>query len=89
MTRKKVMFPGSTSGDWTVTTDIDNQLSSIRNTERMDRIEEKLDKVCERLAILDEPTPERLEAFKQLQDAYNKYRFLDELCGEHEEKKDE
>lgn len=88
MARRNV-YQGYSSSDWSVTTDIDNQLSSVQNKKRMDRIEEKLDKICERLAILEEPTPERLEAFKQLNDAYKKYKFLDELCGEHEEKEDE
>lgn len=72
-------------GDWSITTDIDNQLSSINNKNRLDRIEEKLEKICDRLAILDEPDPERLEAFKQLQEAYKKYKFLDELCGPHDD----
>ena len=75
-------------GSWSVTSDIDNQLSNIHNNTRMDRIEDKLDKICERLAVLEEPTPERLEAFKQLQDAYNKYKFLDELCGPHDGNED-
>ena len=72
---------------WSVTTtsDIDNQLASLNNRERLDRMEGMLEKICERLAILEEPTPERLDAFKQLQDAYNKYKFLDELCGPHDD----
>jgi hypothetical protein len=72
--------------DWSVktTTDIDNQLSSFNNRERLDRMERMLEKVCDRLAILDEPDPERLEAFKQLQEAYKKYKFVDELCGPHD-----
>ena len=70
---------------WSVTTtsDIDNQLSNISGKKRLDKIEEKLDRVCDRLAILDDPDPVRSEAFKQLQDAYKKYKFLDELCGPH------
>lgn len=78
-------LPGSS--DWSVqtTTDIDNQLSDLHNRDRIERIERTLEKICDRLAILEEPTPERLEAFKQLQDAYKKYKFLDELCGPHDD----
>jgi len=72
------------SSSWSVISDIDSQLSNTQNNTRMDRIEDKLDKICERLAVLEEPTPERLEAFKQLQEAYKKYKFLDELCGPHD-----
>ena len=77
-----VASPGP--NDWSVTSDIDNQL---KNT-RLDRVEKSLEKINERLAILDEPTPERLEAFKQLQEAYKKYKFLDELCGPHNDRTD-
>ena len=72
-------------GSWSVTSDIDKQL----NYTRMDKVEKGLEKINERLAILDEPTPERLEAFKQLRDAYKKYKFLDELCGPHDDGTDE
>ena len=78
-------FASPGPNDWSVTTDIDNQLSSITNKNRLDRMEKMLEKICDRLAILEEPTPERLEAFKQLQDAYNKYKFVDELCGPHDD----
>ena len=71
------------SGDWSVTTE-DIGMTHIHD-EKFARIEEKLDKLCERMSILEEPTPERLEAFKQLQDAYNKYKLLDELCGPHDD----
>jgi hypothetical protein len=78
-------MPGPNDWSVTETTDIDNQLSNIQNTKRLDRMERMLEKICERLAILEEPVPERLEEFKQLQDAYNKYKFLDELCGPHDD----
>jgi len=78
-------MPGPNSWSVTATSDIDNQLASINNKDRLDRMERTLEKISERLAILEEPTPERLEAFKQLQDAYKKYKFLDELCGAHED----
>lgn len=68
--------------DWVI--DHDAGMSHV-NDVKFDRIEKALDKINERLAILEEPTPERLEAFKQLQDAYKKYKFLDELCGPHDD----
>lgn len=52
--------------------------------ERIERIERNLEKVMERLAVLDEPTEERLERFKTLKKAHDKYKFLDELCGKDE-----
>ena len=78
-------LPGPNDWSITDTTDIDNQLSNIHNTKRLDRMAKMLEKICERLAILEEPEAERLEQFKQLQDAYNKYKFLDELCGPHDD----
>ena len=77
----KYHLPNANS--WLVTSDIDNQLFNINNGDRVERMEQTLEKICERLAILEEPDPERLETFKQLQDAYKKYKFLDELCGPH------
>ena len=78
-------LPGPNDWSITDTTDIDNQLSNMHNNKRLDRMEKMLEKICERLAILEEPDPKRLEEFKQLQDAYNKYKFLDELCGPHDD----
>jgi hypothetical protein len=45
-----------------------------------------LEKIEDRLAILQEPTPERLEHFTALREAYDAYKMLDTLCGD--EKKD-
>lgn len=52
---------------------------------RLDNIEKMLEKIADRLAILEEPDPKRLEEFKTLQEAYNKYKFVDELCGKSEQ----
>ena len=52
--------------------------------EKIERIERNLEKVMERLAVLDEPTEEKLERFKTLKKAHDKYKFLDELCGKDE-----
>ena len=40
-----------------------------------------LEKIEDRLAILQEPTPERLERFTALREAYDAYKMLDTLCG--------
>jgi hypothetical protein len=45
-----------------------------------------LEKIEDRLAILIEPTPERLERFTALREAYDAYKMLDTLCGD--DKKD-
>lgn len=47
---------------------------------------ELLEKIEDRLAILIEPTPERLERFTALREAYDAYKMLDTLCGD--DKKD-
>lgn len=47
---------------------------------------ELLEKIEDRLAILVEPTPERLERFTALREAYDAYKMLDTLCGD--DKKD-
>jgi hypothetical protein len=45
-----------------------------------------LEKIEDRLAILQEPDPERLERFTALREAYDAYKMLDTLCGD--DKKD-
>jgi hypothetical protein len=39
-----------------------------------------LEKIEDRLAILTEPTPERLERFAALREAYDAYKLIDTLC---------
>ncbi len=53
-------------------------------TEAIERLEKNMEKVMERLAILEEPDPKRLEEFKTLREAYDKYKFVDGLCGRKE-----
>ena len=53
-------------------------------TERIEKIEDNLKKIMERLSILDEPSEEQLEKSKMLKDAYNKYKFVEELYGKNE-----
>jgi len=53
--------------------------------ERIDRMERNLDVVMERLTVLDKPNPEKLAKFKQLKVVYEKYKFLEKLCGEDDD----
>jgi hypothetical protein len=46
-----------------------------------------LEKIEDRLAILMDPDPEKLEKFAALKKAYNNYKLLDKLCVEENEKK--
>jgi len=41
-----------------------------------------LDKIQDRLAILDEPSPEKLEKHAALKKAYDHYKLLEKLIGE-------
>ncbi len=41
-----------------------------------------LDKIADRLAILEEPDPTRLEKYAALKKAYENYKMLDRLIGE-------
>ena len=41
-----------------------------------------LDKIQDRLAILDEPSPEKLEKHAALKKAYEQYKLLEKLIGE-------
>ena len=52
--------------------------------EKIDKMERNYETIMERLAILDDPNPEQLAKFKQLKMAYEKYKFLEELCGKDE-----
>jgi len=50
----------------------------------IERLERNMEKVMERLSVLEDPDPEQLEKFKTLKEAYNKYKFVDGLCGKGE-----
>ena len=52
---------------------------------RMDRLERMIETIADRLAVLDEPDPEKLEQFKTLKDAYTKYKFVEGLGGQKKE----
>lgn len=48
---------------------------------QIDELNEKFDKIMERLGILDDPDPEQLEKNKSLKKAYEKYKMLEKLAG--------
>lgn len=41
-----------------------------------------LDKIQQRLAIIDDPSPENLKKFAALKKAYEQYKLLEKLCFE-------
>lgn len=66
-----------------------NDASSYKTTISADEIEidgmslkEVLQKMQERMAILDDPSPEKLEKFEALKKAYENYKILEKLCFE-------
>jgi hypothetical protein len=62
------------TGQWETT------LSSGELLERIERIEKINEKIMERLAILEDPSPEQLEQFKVLKELHDKYKFVETLC---------
>jgi len=82
--------PGSPGGGYTSANNI--TISDIQDAisidpkllAKIDKMDRNFETIMERLAILDEPRPEQLEKFKQLKVAYEKYKFLEELCGKDE-----
>ena len=54
--------------------------SDAEITKRIERIEKINEKIMERLAILEDPSPEQLEQFKALKDLHDKYKFVESLC---------
>lgn len=47
-----------------------------------------LERIEDRLAILMDPDPERLEKFQALKKAYDNYKLMDKLCQETPEEED-
>lgn len=47
-----------------------------------------LEKIEDRLAIICDPDPEKLERFKALKKAYENYKTLERLIGDHQEPKE-
>jgi len=59
-----------------------NDAISVITEERFRDLEDSVEAIKRRLAILDEPSPETLEKHKILKDAYNKYKMIEALIGE-------
>jgi hypothetical protein len=83
------MGPGSPGGSYSskniTISEIQNAISiDPKLLEKIDKMERNYETIMERLAILDDPNPEQLAKFKQLKMAYEKYKFLEELCGKDE-----
>ena len=81
---------GIQAGDWITTTSGTYTISNTTDTtltiedpyqKQIDKLEEKFDKIMERLAILDDPDPEQLAKNKSLKRAYEKYKMLETLAG--------
>lgn len=49
---------------------------------KIKKIEADVAAIKDRLAILDEPSPEKLEQYKMLKEAYTKYKMIEKLIGE-------
>jgi len=67
-----MVYSGSS---WESTISVDPKL--LERIERMEKINEK---IMERLAILEDPSPEQLKQFKVLKDLHDKYKFIETLC---------
>lgn len=72
----------STDGIYTIT-DMNSTTFTIKDIykDRLDELDEKFDKIMERLAILDEPDSDQLEKNRALKKAYDHYKFVEALAG--------
>lgn len=84
------IFNDTNTGDFLAYTGTNWTPTKINDpvSDRLDRLEKLIEKIADRLAILEEPDEERLEQFKTLQDIYKKYKFADALCGKDKENGD-
>lgn len=80
MNMSDVLTPGRSS-TWNVTGKWEEISLDPGFKESIDRLERNMEKIMERLAILEEPDPKQLEQFKTLKEAYDKYKFVEGLCG--------
>ena len=69
----------TTAGFNTISPTMDIKGDLIVNGKNIGNI---LDKIQDRLAILDEPNPEKLEKHAALRKAYEQYKLLEKLIGE-------
>ena len=61
---------------------VDGTLSADEIRVGKKKLSEVLDKIQERLGILDDPSTEKLEKFEALKKAYEQYKILEKLCFE-------
>lgn len=73
-------FNNSTT--YTINTESTFTSFTIPTKEQFDNLTDDVEKIKQRLAILDDPSPEKLERHKMLRDAYNKYKMIEKLIGE-------
>jgi len=69
---------------WTMTGDMiftDSNGKDIKLGELADRMQE----IEKRLSILNAPSPEKLEKHKMLEEAYKKYKFIEDLIGNEDD----
>ena len=74
-----VWTTNTTAGFNTISPNMDIKGDLIVNGKNIGNI---LDKIQDRLAILDEPSPEKLEKHAALKKAYDHYKLLEKLIGE-------
>jgi hypothetical protein len=74
-----VWTTNTTAGFNTISPNMDIKGDLIVNGKNIGNI---LDKIQDRLAILDEPSPEKLEKHAALRKAYEQYKLLEKLIGE-------
>lgn len=74
------------NGQWTYDTTIDTTIDTAISAESINvggkSLTDVLDQLQKRLAILDDPDPEKLEKFAALKKAYEQYKLLEKLCFE-------
>lgn len=74
------------NGTYTIT-DTTGSYITIKDhyQEQIDDLNKKFDKIMDRLGVLDDPDPGKLEKHKALKRAYEKYKMLEKLCGANDD----
>lgn len=81
-----IAYSNDPNTGWTITSSI-NVGSTYYHAEseemtKIKKIEKDIEAIKDRLSILDEPSPEKLEQHKMLREAYEKYKMIEKLIGE-------
>jgi len=78
----KVSNSSDSDGIYTITAGSSTTLNVVDPYQlQLDELNKKFDKIMDRLAILDDPDPEKLEKSKALKKAYEHYKMLEKLAG--------